>query len=349
MRRTLPALLIASLIATSVLAAPSAVKGVAKAPAHPAAHSYGPRLEGFAYPFPVQTFRTTAQGRAIEMAYMELAPQKPNGRTLVLLHGKNFCGATWGDTARVLAATGYRVIVPDQIGFCKSSKPAGFQYSLHTLAALTAELIRARGLTKVTLVAHSMGGLVAMRMALDSPQLVQQLVLVDPLGLEDMLALGVPYVSVDRAAGMERRKTAASIKADQVASYYHGTWRQDYDRWVEMLAGMYAGPGREAVTDAQARTTEMIETQPLAQEIGRITVPTVLMAGTLDRAAFGRSWAPPEVARQLPDEATQAQRAAGRMRHARFVPLPGLGHVPQLEDPAGFQIALIQALSAPRD
>ena len=74
------------------------------------------------------------QGQSVEMAYMELASQRPNGRTVVLLHGKNFCAATWGDTARVLAASGYRVIVPDQIGFCKSSKPTGFQYSLYGMA-----------------------------------------------------------------------------------------------------------------------------------------------------------------------------------------------------------------------
>lgn len=354
MRRALLALFLAAFPASSFATAPQAAKSSAKSVASApissgALRTYGARLEGFEYPFPVHIFRTVSEGRPVEMAYMELAPQRPNGRTLVLLHGKNFCGATWGDTARVLAAAGYHVIVPDQIGFCKSSKPAGFQYSLYGMAHMTAELIRARGLSKVTLVGHSMGGLLAMRMAIAMPQMVEQMVLVDPLGLEDGLAIGVPYLSVDRAVERERKRTAASIKADQRAAYYHGGWRADYDRWAEMLAGLYAGPGREAVIEAQARTTEMIETQPVASEFARITTPTVLMVGSYDRNVFGRSWSPAEVANQIPDNVVLGDRAVARMRHARFVPLPGLGHVPQVEDPARFQVALIQALSGALD
>lgn len=342
MRRALLSVFLAPLLLSSPTAAAPAPKSTAGA-------SYGARLEGFDYPFPVHMFRTTAQGQAVEMAYMELAPAKPNGRTIVLLHGKNFCGATWGDTARVLAAAGYRVIVPDQVGFCKSSKPKGFQYSVQGLATLTEAMLRSRGAGKVTLVGHSMGGLIAMRMAIAMPQLVDQMVLVDPLGLADGLAQRVPYIGVDHAAALERGKTAATIRAAQRASYYHGTWRHDYDRWVDMLAGLYAGPGREAVIDAQARTTEMIETQPVAHDLARIAAPTVLMVGTQDRNLFGRAWASAEVANQIPDNATLGERAAAKMRHGRFVPLPGLGHVPQVEDPARFQVALIQALSGEFD
>lgn len=348
--------LIAPLLALTIAAAPPAPKS---APARPdsvaqkpvasvtasAARSYGARLEGFDYPFPVHVYRTVSQGQPVEMAYMELAPAKTNGRTVVLLHGKNFCGATWGDTARVLAATGYRVIVPDQIGFCKSSKPTGYQYSLYGMASMTADLLRARGIAKATIVGHSMGGMVAERLAIAQPQLIDQLILVDPLGLADRLAQGVPYITVDRAAELERKKTPASMKAYQLGAYYHGAWRHDYDRWIDMMAGLYAGSGRAAVIDAQARATEMIETQPTAYEFGRITVPTILMVGTLDHNVFGKSWAPREIASQLPEASTLGDKAAARMRNARFVPLQGLGHVPQVEDPARFQIALIQAMS----
>ncbi len=99
----------------------------------------------------------------------------------------------------MLAAGGYRVIVPDQIGFCKSSKPMGFQYSLYGMADMTADLLRSRGVTKATLVGHSLGGMIAMRMAIATPQLLDQMILVDPLGLADRLAQGVPYIGVDRA------------------------------------------------------------------------------------------------------------------------------------------------------
>ncbi|HEU4549976.1 MAG TPA: hypothetical protein VFS01_09775, partial [Rhizomicrobium sp.] len=47
--------------------------------------AYGPILEGFAYPFPVSHFHFTSQGQKLDMAYMDVAPAKPNGRSVVLL------------------------------------------------------------------------------------------------------------------------------------------------------------------------------------------------------------------------------------------------------------------------
>ena len=85
---------------------------------------YGPELEGFEYPFPVERFAFESQRQTLAMGYMDIAPARPNGRTVVLLHGKNFCGATWEGTIARLADAGYRVIAPDQIGFCRSTKPA---------------------------------------------------------------------------------------------------------------------------------------------------------------------------------------------------------------------------------
>ncbi|WP_246587039.1 alpha/beta fold hydrolase [Stakelama flava] len=103
----------------------------------PAATPLGADLERFDYGAPVHWFETQAQGGTVRMAYLDLAPQgHANGHTGVLFHGKNFCSATWLDTAKALAAQGYRVISPDQIGFCKSSKPVGFQYSFAALATL---------------------------------------------------------------------------------------------------------------------------------------------------------------------------------------------------------------------
>ena len=124
--------------------------GVASAAARPALAAddepaYGPRLEGFEYPRPVAHFSFTSQGEAVEMAYMDVHPPAPNGRAVVLLHGKNFCAATWEDTIAVLAEAGFRVIAPDQIGFCKSTKPAHHQYTFQELAGNTRALLAALG------------------------------------------------------------------------------------------------------------------------------------------------------------------------------------------------------------
>src|ERR1700719_4540469 len=74
--------------------------------------SYGPELQGFAYPYPVAQFDFPSQRQTLHMAYMDVRPKIANGRTVALLHGKNFCAATWHGTIDVLAAAGYRVIAP---------------------------------------------------------------------------------------------------------------------------------------------------------------------------------------------------------------------------------------------
>lgn len=149
---------------------------------------YGPQLEGFEYPWPVSRFSFASQGETLEIAYMDVKAAAPNGRVAVLLHGKNFCAATWQDTIAVLSAAGYRVIAPDQIGFCKSSKPAHYQFSFQQLAGNTRALLASLGISRVTMIGHSTGGMLGIRYALMYPDEVDQLVLVDPIGLEDWKA-----------------------------------------------------------------------------------------------------------------------------------------------------------------
>ena len=314
----------------------------------PTVPDFGPNLERFDYPWPVQTMTVDIIGAPARMAFMDVAPARPNGRSVVLLHGKNFCGATWESSVRALTGAGYRVLVPDQIGFCKSSKPRAAQYSFEMMARLTKQLMSARGITRASIVGHSFGGMLAMRFAIDFPSSVERLVLVNPLGLKDRSEEGLPYTDVDTLWAGERKTGFASLKAYEQANYYHGTWKQEYERWVWMLAGMYQGEGRDAVALAQAKTSEMIHTQTVAHELERITVPTTLIVGTLDRTAFGRQQAPPSLQRFLEAIPVVAPEAARRMRNAVLVPMQGLGHAPQIEAPARFETALLQAIRPPR-
>lgn len=307
---------------------------------------FGPRLERFTYPWPVQTMTVDVIGQPAEIAFMDIAPQRPNGRSVVLLHGKMFCGAMWESTARALSKAGYRVLVPDHLGFCKSSKPGSMQFSFAALANATRQLMTARGISKASVVGQSMGGTLGMRFALLYPQSVERLVLVNPLGLRDRSEEGVPYVPVDELWAQEKRTTYQSIKAYQQQHYYHGTWKASYDRWVWVLAGMYRGAGLDAVSLAQAKASEMIYTQPVAHQLERITPPTTLMVGTLDTVVFGRQRAPASLQAFLKAAPQIAPEAVRRMPHATLVRLEGLGHVPQVEDPARFERALLAALAA---
>ena len=65
---------------------------------------YGPELQGFAYAEKVAHYHFASQATELEMAYIDVAPAKPNGHTAVLLHGKNFCAGTWTATIEMLSA-----------------------------------------------------------------------------------------------------------------------------------------------------------------------------------------------------------------------------------------------------
>lgn len=173
--------------------------------------SYGPELQGFEYPYPVARFDFSSQRQTLHMAYMDVLPRHPNGRTFALLHGKNFCAATWQKSIDALSAAGYRVIAPDQIGFCKSSKPERHQYSFQQLARNTHELLTSLGVGDVRLLAHSTGGMIAVRYALMYPADTKQLILVNPIGLEDWKAKGVPAISVDEWYARELKTTDERI------------------------------------------------------------------------------------------------------------------------------------------
>ncbi len=308
--------------------------------------TYGPELEGFDYPYPVERFRFTSQRQDLQMAFMDVAPTgTANGRSVVLMHGKNYCGATWEATIKVLTEAGYRVIAPDQIGFCKSTKPSAYQFSFQQLAQNTRALLKSRGIERATIVGHSMGGMLAARFAIEYSDLVEQLVLVDPLGLEDWQAEGVPYGSVDAAYQNELKTSFDSIKAYQLRFYFDGKWRPEYDRWVEMQAGMYAGPGREAVAWNQALTSDMIFTQPVVHEFDRIKVPTVLFIGGKDKTAPGANRASPALAERLGNYPELGRSAAAAISGARLIAFPELGHSPQVEAPERFHQALLGALS----
>ncbi|KXU91431.1 alpha/beta hydrolase [Paraburkholderia monticola] len=308
--------------------------------------AYGPELQGFNYPAPVGRFEFTSQGVPLQMAYMDVKPAHANGRTVVLLHGKNFCSATWDATIRRLSDAGYRVIAPDQIGFCKSSKPEHYQYSFQQLARNTHALLESLGVSDVTVVGHSTGGMLAIRYALMYPRETQQLVLVNPIGLEDWKAKGVPSLSVDQWYQRELKTTADGIRRYEQATYYAGQWRADYEPWVQMLAGMYRGPGKQIVAWNSALLYDMIYTQPVFYELGQLQMPTLLLIGQKDTTAIGKDAAPPEVRAKLGHYPELGRAAAKVIPHATLVEFAGLGHAPQMQDPDAFHKALLDGLAA---
>ena len=293
--------------------------------------AFDARLSGYDYPFEVRQHTFRAQGQDLTMAYMDVRPEDPNGRTVLLLHGKNFSGAYWGRTIRALTEAGYRVVAPDQIGFGKSSKPRDFQYSFHALASHTRRLLEHRGVEQASVVGHSMGGMLATRFALMHPDLTQRLTLVNPIGLEDWKAKGVPYTPVSERYRSELAKTPEGVKAYMRESYFDGQWDPAFEPLVAIQAGWIRGPDWPRLAWVSALTYDMIFTQPVVHELSRIEVPTQLIIGQRDRTALGTDKVADELAAELGDYPALGRRAAERIPDARLVALEGVGHVPHFE------------------
>ncbi|MCL1074435.1 alpha/beta fold hydrolase [Shewanella dokdonensis] len=306
--------------------------------------AYGAELEGFNYPWPVAQYAFQSQQQSLHMAYMDLQPAKANGHTVVLLHGKNFCGATWEATARSLSEAGYRVVMPDQIGFCKSSKPRAYQYSFQQLAQNTQALLASLSIDKAIIMGHSTGGMLATRYSLMYPKQTEQLVLVNPIGLEDWKAKGVPYIGVDGWYQRELKVTDERIRNYERNTYYAGEWRPAYEKWVQMLAGMYRGPGKEIVAWNSALLYDMIYSQPVYYELAQIQVPTLLLIGEKDTTAPGKDLASAADRAKLGNYPVLAREAAARIPGAALVLFPDYGHAPQMQAPAEFHQALLAHL-----
>jgi pimeloyl-ACP methyl ester carboxylesterase len=324
-------LIVLSILLLDALPAPGQERHTESAPpVQAAATALDPELTNYKYPFPARFYEAETQGQRLRMAYMDVGAARPNGRTVVLLHGKNFSGAYWAPTIRSLAAAGYRVVAPDQIGFGKSAKPAAYQFSFHALAANTGALLDSLGVERFTIVGHSMGGMLAVRMALMYSERVERLALVNPIGLEDW-KLVAPYRTVDENLAQELRQTPESIREYQRVNYFGGEWKPEYDALVEILAGWTRHPEYRRVAWNAALTSDMVFTQPVLYEFERLNRPTLLIIGQRDRTAVGKDRVPKDVAARMGDYPALGKAAARRIPNAHLIEIPDSGHLPQLD------------------
>jgi pimeloyl-ACP methyl ester carboxylesterase len=287
-------------------------------------------LTNVEYPYEVRYLKLQIQNHNLQMAYMDIQSATPNLKTIVLLHGKNFNGAYWGSTIRELVNKGYRVIVPDQVGFGKSSKPFHIQYSFQQLALNTKTLLDSLGIRQATILGHSMGGMLATRFALMYPKITEKLILENPIGLEDY-KLMVPYTSIDEVYKNELSQNYDKIKQYQLTSYYDNKWKPEYEQWVNLLAGWTLNEDYPVVAWNAALTADMIFTQPVVYEFHSIKCPTLLIIGTRDRTAIGKALATPEVQKTMGLYNKLGKKTQQKIPGSKLVELDNVGHLPHIE------------------
>lgn len=296
-------------------------------------------LENVRYPYPVHFLHLKIDGEDVRMAYMDVRPAAtPNGNTVMLFHGKNFGGYYWANVIQALTAKGYRVVVPDQIGFGKSSK-AFIHYSFHQLALNNLKLLDTLGINKVTLLGHSMGGMLATRFALMYPDRVNKLLLEDPIGLEDYHTF-VPYVT----AGQDYQ-TELKTSYQSVLKYYQGyftKWEPRYEYLVHIDADVSNSADFARYAKVAALTYTMIYEQPVCYEFGLIKVPTVLFIGKQDRTIVGKALLKPEEQASHGRYDILGPETAKKIPGCQLIEFDNCGHIPHWEVPNIFLKALVE-------
>ncbi|NRT12832.1 alpha/beta fold hydrolase [Flavobacterium sp. 14A] len=300
-------------------------------------------LTNYDYPYPVHYITLNVQQQELKMEYMDVKPENFNGKSVLLLHGKNFNGAYWKRTIDALTKKGFRVVVPDQIGFGKSDKPDNFQYTFQQLAENTKQILDTLGIKKIAVLGHSMGGMVATRFALMYPEVTEKLILENPIGLEDW-KLKVPYKPVDWWYENELKQSYDRIKKYQLDSYYDGKWKPEYDEWVNLLAGWTLNSDFDKIAWNAALTYDMIFTQPVVYEFQNIKAPTLLIIGTRDRTALGKPLVSTEVQATMGLYANLGKETQKKIPNAKLVEIPNIGHMPHIESFDKFITPLIDFL-----
>jgi len=331
-----------SLLAAALLA-PSLSAQVSTIPTSPGIHTdaVGIAMEGVPYPFLVQFLTVDIEGQPSRFAYMDVQPEKSNGRCVLLLHGKNFYGSYWENTVHALNAAGFRVIVPDQIGFGKSAKPVT-KYTFELLAEKTALLLDHLGITQTAVVGHSMGGMLAVRLTRDYPDRVTHLVLENPIGLEDY-RLTIPPQSLQALYNNELTQTSEDYRKF-VTAYYAHPLPAIVEPFVDVRDRLTRSGEFPRWAQVAALTYQMIYQQSIVGELPKITRPTLLVIGQKDRTAVGKAYASPAARETLGDYPALGKSAHAEIPSSQLVELENVGHIPHLEAPDRFHAALLEFL-----
>lgn len=285
------------------------------------------------YPFPVNFYQHPFRGQQrLSIAYMDLRPTKWNGRTMVLLHGLYLNSSHWKELAEKLREEGFRVVMVDQLGFGKSSKPLHYPYSLHGLAHITHDLLASLSIESFEVIGHCFGGMLGTRMALIYPEKVRSLVLVNFLGQEDWRRK-VALAPLDHRMREFSQRTPKLISERLAQTHLNGGWSEDGAKsWYAHKIGQVQGPHGREIAYVDMLIDEMIYTSPVLYEYDLILAETLLIHGTDSRALWGLSSPHPRVAANLGRYDRFGVRTCNRIPRCRYTELNRLSHNPFLED-----------------
>jgi pimeloyl-ACP methyl ester carboxylesterase len=256
------------------------------------------------------------------------------GPPLVLLHGAGDNSLDWRRVMSALAVT-HRVYAPDLPGSPDSARPAA-AYSPAFFERFTAAFLDALNIVRAAFVGNSLGGLIALRLALSEPARVTALILVDSAGLGRAVNPAFTSVNVFGLAEAAMPFWRTPI----------GAWQRAWGRtallfahspgsvprgWIAEQERLALSPGylEAHLSVLRALVSPLGQREVLVERLPALEIPTLLVWGTRDRVF----------------PASQAREAVTRLREGTLALVPDCGHMPHVECPDHFLAALGEFLT----
>jgi pimeloyl-ACP methyl ester carboxylesterase len=278
------------------------------------------------YPYPSSYLDIRVYSQDVRISYMDVAPQgAANGHTVLVLHGNNFGGFYFKDIIDGLTKAGFRVVVPDQIGYGRSSKPIA-PYNFNTQARNTWLILQHLKIEKAMVIGHSMGGMLAARFATQYPKATERIIIYNPIGLTDG-RFARPMQNIDDAfkstlTGTDYQSTRASLS--RYVAHNPKAWNDQFELYTRIRYSWTLSADWPRLAMVQALIGQMLYQDPVVYDWAHIAVPTLAFGGAEDlllgpASAFQERMA--YLAKTIPNGNGKLQL------------IPGLGHVPHLEAP----------------
>ncbi|MDA1095550.1 MAG: alpha/beta hydrolase [Acidobacteria bacterium] len=277
------------------------------------------------YPYPSKYLDINVYSQDVRIAYMDVAPSAAaNGHTVLLLHGNNFGGFYFKAIIDGMTAAGFRVVVPDQIGYGKSSKPIA-PYNFNSQARNTWRVLQAEEIDKVMVVGHSMGGMLAARFATQYPDSVERVVVYNPIGLADG-RFGQPMTPIDEAYEGTLQTDYQSTRRglSRYVAHDPDAWNEDFELYTRIRYSWTLSADWPRLAMVQSLIGQMLYGDPVVYDWAHIQVPTLAFGGAED-LLLGPAETFQERMKFLADSVPNG--------NGSILLLPGLGHVPHLEEP----------------
>ena len=278
------------------------------------------------YPYPSKYLTISVYSQDVRIAYMDVAPRgAANGHTVLLLHGNNFGGFYFKAIIDALTAEGFRVIVPDQIGYGKSSKPIA-PYNFNSQTRNTYLILQHEKIERAMVIGHSMGGMMAARMATQYPKAIERVVIYNPIGLTDG-RYDRPMTPIDQAYDQTLKGTDYQSVRNSLSRYVaHNpkAWNDEFESYTRIRYSWTLSADWPRLAMVQALIGQMLYADPVVYDWAHIQVPTLAFGGAEDMLLGPAA----RFQERMQVLAKTIPNGNGRVHL-----IPGLGHVPHLEAP----------------